>query len=232
MKKLFIIQTNYIPWKGYFDAINTVDEVVYYDTMQYTKNDWRNRNKIKTHQGTQWLTIPIDVKGKMHQRICDATVSDKYLDWRKGHWNALQINYSKSAHFKTYYSEFENIYKNDNETNLSKINYSFISLINSILGIKTPVRWSSEFELSGDKTEKIINLCLQTNTTEYFSGPSAKSYLDNSLFENAGIKLSFLDYSNYPEYNQLYGEFIHEVSILDLIFNEGPNARKFMKSFS
>ena len=231
MKKIFIIQTNYIPWKGYFDALNTVDEVILYDDMQYTKNDWRNRNKIKTAQGPQWLTIPIDVKGKMHQKIKDAVVSDRYLDWRESHWKTLQMSYSKAAHFKTYFSEFENLYKNDKEIHLSKINHSFIALINNILGIKTPMRWSSEFELKGDRNEKLVNLCLETNTTDYFTGPSAQEYLDESLFEKQGIKVHYIDYSGYPSYTQLYGDFVHAVSILDLLFNEGPKTRNFMKSF-
>jgi hypothetical protein len=231
MKKLFVIQTNYIPWKGYFDALNMVDQVILYDDMQYTKNDWRNRNKIKTAQGPQWLTIPIDVKGKMHQKISDAVVSDRYLDWREGHWKTLQMSYSKAAHFKTYLSEFENLYKNNKEIHLSKINYGFISLINSILDIRTPMVWSSEFELKGDRNEKLVNLCLETDTTDYYTGPSAKDYLDESLFEKAGIKVHYIDYSGYPAYTQLYGDFVHELSILDLIFNEGPNIRKFMKSF-
>jgi hypothetical protein len=230
MKKLFVIQTNYIPWKGYFDALNMVDEVVLYDTMQYTKNDWRNRNQIKTAQGLQWLTIPIDVKGKLHQRINEATVSEAYHDWREKHWKAIQLNYSKAPYFKNYASLFENLYKNDTETNLSKINYSFISLINSILGIKTKLTWSTDFELKGDKNERIIELCKATDSKEYFSGPAAKDYIDTSLFEKEDIKLSYLDYT-YPPYNQLYGEFIHAVSIIDLIFNEGPNMHKYMKSF-
>ncbi|MGP8215901.1 MAG: WbqC family protein [Bacteroidia bacterium] len=231
MKKLFIIQTNYIPWKGYFDAINMVDEVILYDSMQYTKNDWRNRNKIKTVQGAQWLTIPIDVKGKLNQRIDEAVVSDQHLGWRENHWKTIQMNYSKAPHFKLYLSAFRDLYKNNGETYLSKINYSFITLINSILGIKTPMRWSSEFELKGDKNEKLVNICKDTRTTDYFTGPSAKSYLNEALFEKEGIKVHYLDYSSYPEYKQLYGDFIHELSIVDLIFNEGPNMHKYMKSF-
>jgi hypothetical protein len=207
-----------------------VDEVVLYDTTQYTKNDWRNRNKIKTAQGLQWLTIPIDVKGKSHQKINEATVSEIYSDWREKHWRTIEINYIKAPYFKDYKETFENHYRNNKETNLSKINYSFIALINSILGIKTPMRWSSEFELKGDKNERIIDLCKATNSDHYFSGPSAKDYLDNALFVSSGIKLTYLDYT-YPSYNQLYGEFVHAVSIIDLIFNEGPNAHKFMKSF-
>src|ERR1700691_1231338 len=102
MKKIFIIQTNYIPWKGYFDAVNAVDELILYDDMQYTKNDWRNRNKIKTAQGPQWISIPIDVKGKSHQKINESKVSDRYLSWRETHWKTIQLNYSKATYFKPY----------------------------------------------------------------------------------------------------------------------------------
>lgn len=232
MKKLFVIQSNYIPWKGYFDAINMADEVILYDCMQYTKNDWRNRNKIKTPQGTQWLTIPIDIKGKLNQKISEAVISEQHLNWRERHRRALQINYSKALYFKQYAEIFEPLYTKNNEIYLSKINYAFITTINSILGIKTPMRWSSEFELKGDRNERLVNLCKDVGATEYYSGPSAKAYVNESLFTEAGIKLTYLDYSGYPQYRQLYGEFTHEVSILDLIFNEGPNAIKYMKSFS
>jgi hypothetical protein len=211
--------------------MNIADEVVLYDTMQYTKNDWRNRNKIKTAQGTQWLTIPIDVKGKMHQKINEATVSEIYNDWREKHWKSIEINYAKAPYFKDFKQGFEDLYKKDKETNLSKINYSFIKLINSILGIKTPIHWSSDFDLDGDRNQRLVTLCLKTNSTDYYTGPSAQGYLDESLFIENNIKVRYLDYSNYPPYTQLYGDFVHEVSILDLIFNEGPNASKFMKSF-
>src|SRR5581483_9731016 len=143
MKRLLITQSNYIPWKGYFDAINSVDEFIIYDDVQYTKNDWRNRNKIKTPQGTQWLTIPVDVSGKMGQKINEAKVSEKQLNWRWVHWRALTYNYSKAPYFKDYREPFEKHYLVENqEMNLSKINYSFIVLINEILGIKTPMKWS------------------------------------------------------------------------------------------
>jgi hypothetical protein len=231
MKKLFIIQSNYIPWKGYFDALNIVDEVILFDDAQYTKNDWRNRNKIKTTQGAQWLTIPINVKGKLNQKISESQVSDHHLGWRKNHWKTIQINYSKSAYFKTYKDIFEKLYLENDEVYLSKINYSFIKAINEILGITTRIRWSSEFILKEDKNERLLDLCKQTDTTDYYSGPAAKSYINEALFTNAGINIHWLDYNGYSEYNQIYGTFIHEVSVIDLLFNEGPNAKNHMKSF-
>ncbi len=124
MKKVFISQSNYIPWKGYFDAINYVDEFIIYDDVQYTKNDWRNRNKIKTAQGTQWLTIPIEVKGKLTQKINESKVSKQYLNWRKIHWNAVSMNYSQAPYFNEYRDLFENLYLRENELYLSRINYS------------------------------------------------------------------------------------------------------------
>lgn len=228
-KKIAIVQSNYIPWKGYFDMINMVDEFVLYDDMQYTRRDWRNRNKIKTHDGLQWLTIPVKVKGNYFQKIKETIVIDK--KWQKKHWTALNLNYQKSAHFKEYQDIFENLYLNSDEEFLSEINYTFISEINKILGIKTKISWSSDYELSGGRSEKLLNICKQSGTMEYISGPAAKNYLNVKLFEKENIKVTWMDYIAYPEYYQLYQPFEHGVSILDLIFNEGESATKFMKSF-
>lgn len=226
-KKVLITQSNYIPWKGYFDAINLVDTVILYDEMQYTKRDWRNRNKIKTANGLQWLTIPVRVKGKYFQKINETEVVDQ--KWREKHWSSIMLNYKKATYFKDYASYFEDLYMNDHATFLSEINYLFIRKINGILGINTPIYWSREFEIKGDKTEKLLNLCIDVNATDYYSGPAAKNYLDTDLFEAEGIRVNWLDYSNYPIYTQLYDDFEHGVSIIDLIFNEGPNAKQYMK---
>ncbi|MCS6955190.1 MAG: WbqC family protein [Candidatus Calescibacterium sp.] len=229
MKKIAIIQSNYIPWKGYFDIINMVDEFIIYDTEQYTKRDWRNRNRIKTPQGLLWLTVPVEVKGKFYQKIMDVKIADK--DWNKKHWRTIIYNYSKSKYFKQYKDLFEELYLNCKEEYLSNINYRFIISINQILGIKTPIKWSSEFEISGDKSEKLLSICKQAKADIYLSGPSAKNYLNVELFIQNGIKVEWMDYSSYPEYNQLYPPFCHQVSIIDLIFNEGPNFKKYMTSF-
>ena len=228
-KKIAILQSNYIPWKGYFDLINMVDEFILYDDMQYTRRDWRNRNKIQTPTGTQWLTIPVEVKGKYFQSINETKISDK--GWVKKHWGAIVHNYSKAKHFHKYKSIFEPLYLDNEETSLSQLNYNFILAINKILGITTKISWSSDFTLVEGKTERLLGLCKDCQATEYLSGPSAKGYLDEKLFDAENIKVSWMDYSNYPEYTQLNTPFEHGVSILDLIFNEGENAIKFMKSF-
>lgn len=229
MKKVAILQSNYIPWKGYFDMINMVDEFVLYDDMQYTRRDWRNRNKIKTPNGLVWLSIPVEVKGKYFQKINETKVSEK--DWAKKHWQSIGHNYSKAGHFKEYKDIFEELYLGCDEEYLSQINYKFITAINKILGIKTKIRWSNEFELIDGQTQKLLGICKDCNADVYLSGPAAKDYFDEELARTENIKVEWMDYSGYAEYNQLYPPFEHGVSILDLIFNEGSNANKFMKSF-
>lgn len=228
-KSVAILQSNYIPWKGYFDLINMVDEFVLYDDMQYTKRDWRNRNKIKTSNGLFWLTIPVEVKGKYFQKINETIVSEK--DWAKKHWQTITNNYSKAKHFKEYKAIFEEFYLNCEETHLSKINYSLIQIINKILGIKTKISWSSDYELIDGQTEKLLGICQQAGADVYLSGPAAKDYFDEELAQSMGIKVEWMDYSGYPEYQQLYSPFEHGVSIIDLIFNKGERSKEFLKSF-
>lgn len=228
MKKIAILQSNYIPWKGYFDMINMVDEFVFYDTVQYTKNDWRNRNKIKTQKGLEWLTIPVRQES-LNQLINETKITDK--NWAKKHWKTLVQNYSKAKYFKEYKDIFEELYLSCDEEYLSQINYKFIVAINDILGIKTKLRWSSEFELVDGQTEKLLGICKDCNADIYLSGPAAKDYFDEELAKQEDIKVEWMDYSGYKEYEQLNPPFEHGVTILDLIFNEGFRAKEFMKSF-
>ena len=228
-KKIAILQSNYIPWKGYFDLINMVDEFILYDDMQYTRRDWRNRNKIKTPQGLQWLTIPVEIKGKFFQKIKDTRITDK--KWNIKHWRTISQNYSKAKYFKDYKDIFEELYLACDEEYLSQINYKFITTINEILEIKTKLRWSSEFELVDGQTEKLLGICKDCNADIYLSGPAAKDYFNEDLAKQENIKVEWMDYSGYKEYEQLNSPFEHGVSILDLIFNQGANAKEFMKSF-
>lgn len=230
-KKVAIIQSNYIPWKGYFDIINGVDEFILFDEAQYTRRDWRNRNKIKTPNGAAWLTIPVNVKGKFEQHISETEIHDK--SWADAHWKTLQHNYAKAPYFREYRPFFESLYAlAAEETLLSEVNYLFLRNICDLLGIRTRLSWSSDYQLLDGKTDRLIGLCQQVGGLEYLSGPSARGYLDESLFHNANMRVAWMDYSGYPEYRQLYPPFDHAVSIVDLIFNEGPNTPKFMKSFA
>ncbi len=227
-KRVAILQSNYIPWKGYFDLIGMVDEFIFYDDMQYTRRDWRNRNKIKTKDGLLWLTIPVEQKGNYFSPINEIVISDK--SWARKHWNSLRINYGKSTCFEKYADLFEGIYRESEKDDLlCQVNYRFIREINNILGITTKISYSSDYILVDGKTERLVSLCQQSGATEYISGPAAKDYIVGELFRDAGITLTWMDYSGYSEYPQLFGTFEHGVTVLDMIFNLGKDARAFMK---
>lgn len=228
MKRVAIVQSNYIPWKGYFDMIASVDEFILFDDMQYTRRDWRNRNYIKTPKGAEWLTIPVEVKGKYLQKIRETRVSDP--GWREDHWKAIVYNYSRARHFADYRAVFEELYLGSSEAMLSRINFSFIKAICGVLGIGTRITWSMDYELVEGKTERLVGLCKSAGAGHYLSGPAARDYIDPQLFEREGIGLSYMDYAGYPEYTQLHGPFTHAVTVLDLLFNEGPAAPMFMKA--
>jgi hypothetical protein len=229
-KRVAIVQSNYIPWKGYFDLINSVDEFILFDDMQYTRRDWRNRNKIKTPQGTAWLTIPVDVKGKYFQKIRDTITSDP--NWTQAHWKSIRQFYSRSRYFADYREILETLYLGCQETSLSLINHRFLAALCGILGITTKLTWSMDYSMTEGKTERLVSLCKQAGAGVYVSGPLARDYIDADMFEKENIDLVFFDYGGYPEYNQPYPPFVHDVSIVDLLLNEGPAATQFMKSFS
>jgi hypothetical protein len=220
-----ILQSNYIPWKGYFDIIAKSDAFVIYDEVQYTKNDWRNRNLIKTQNGLEWLSISVRQES-LNQKIFETNIL--HSNWSKKHKSTLQTNYGKTPYFKEYKDAFFEIY--DTPSNcLSEINRLFIEKICGILAIETKIIDSRELNLIGDKVERLVDACKKLKATKYLSGPAAKNYMNEVLFYENNIELEWMDYSNYKEYNQLYPPFEHGVSILDLIFNEGPNARSFLK---
>jgi hypothetical protein len=227
MKKIFINQSNYIPWKGYFDSIALCDVFVVYDDMQFTRQDWRNRNLILTPNGPKWLTIPVEMKGRLNKRINEIKVSDK--NWNKKHLEFIKQNYRKSKNFKEIQPLIEEWYLKCESDWLSEINLYFIQKINFFLSIKTEIVSSSNFILDNERTQRLINICKELSATDYFSGPAAKNYLDEAKFKNENINVHFFDYGGYPEYNQLHSKFEHGVSILDLIFNTGNDAKKYLK---
>ncbi|ODU13901.1 MAG: hypothetical protein ABS91_00765 [Thiobacillus sp. SCN 64-35] len=227
MKKVAIVQSNYIPWKGYFDMIAAVDEFILFDDMQYTRRDWRNRNQIKTPQGLQWLTVPVKVKGKYHQTIRETEIDG--MDWAEAHWKALMQNYRRAPHFAEISAWLEPYYLGSGHTHLSPLNRALIEAVCGYLGITTRISNSWDYELQPGKTERLVSLCEQAGGTEYISGPAARDYIQPELFAGRGIALGWFDYSDYPEYSQLWGEFVHGVSILDLLFNCGKDAPRYMK---
>jgi hypothetical protein len=225
MKKAAIIQSNYIPWKGYFDVIHDVDLFIFLDDVQYTVRDWRNRNKIKTAQGLRWLTVPVGVD--RNRLIHEVEIADD--GWNKIHWETLKQNYSKTPYFKLYREFFEQVYLGAKWVNLSELNQYLIKMISrDFLGIKTEFIDSRELHATGSKQDRLIDLLLKSGADYYLSGPAARDYIDEKGFAEAGIELQYKDYSGYPEYPQLYPPFEHGVTILDLLFNCGSSSAEFI----
>lgn len=228
--KVAISQSNFIPWKGYFDLIDSVDHFVVYDEMQYTKRDWRNRNKIKTSNGVLWVSVPVSVKGKYYQKINETMISEK--SWGRKTWATIQHNYSKAPYFKEYSSRFEDIFLDESISLLSDLNLKLLKLVCDILEIKTQFHLSRDFKLAEDRNQRLVDICRELEAEIYVSGPAAKDYLDENLFREHNIKVEWFKYENYLEYPQLNGDFNHFVSVLDLLFNTGEESKKLFKGRS
>lgn len=205
--------------------IAAVDEFILYDDVQFTKNDWRNRNKIKTQNGVQWLSVPVGQD--INRIIREVELKDKR--WQAKHWATLCHSYKRAPHFEKVASKLEPFYLRREYTHLSQLNRTLIEFVCEQLGIKTRISSSWDYALADGQTERLVNLCEQAGAIEYISGPSARNYLDGAMFADRGIKLTWFDYADYPEYPQLWGEFEPAVSILDLLFNCGDNAPRYMK---
>lgn len=225
MKKVAILQSNYIPWKGYFDLIASVDEFILYDDMQFTKNDWRNRNKIKTPKGLEWLSIPVG--SDISRRIRDVQLPNN--GWQQKHLKTLEINYGRTAFFEEVLNLLQPIYLYQQIGTLTEFNRALIQAVCDYLNIKTKISYSWDYTLSEGKTERLVSLCQQAGAAEYISGPAARDYLDETMFNKQNIQVSWFDYSGYQAYPQLWGAFEHGVSVLDLLFNCGSSARTHMK---
>lgn len=227
-KTAAIIQSNYIPWLGYFDMIKAVDVFVFYDDMQYTRRDWRNRNKIKTAQGLSWLTVPVTVKGRFEQKINETKVRDS--GWAAKHLRALRLSYGRAEAFAEGIDWLVSLYERAQKYEfLSEINHFFIGEICQRLGITTPLIDSREFEIYGHKSEALLSVLDGIGGVQtYLSGPSAKAYLDGELFKERGYQVEWMSYDHYQPYPQLFGEFERGVTVFDLILNTGTDAAQYL----
>lgn len=227
-KRIAILQSNYIPWKGYFDLIRNVDEFIILDDVQFTKNDWRNRNKIKTRTGLEWLTIPVRQE-KLDQSISRTQTLDGR--WADKHWRSLIHSYGRSPYFSRYAETIEAAYAEGSHLrSLSAINLLFIKLICGLLDINTVINTCSAYVMLGNRVDRLVNICKQASANEYLSGPAARDYIDESMFQNADISIKWADYTQYLEYPQMFPPFQHQVTIFDLLFNTGPHAQTYLKN--
>jgi hypothetical protein len=226
-KCVAIVQSSYIPWKGYFDLIRAVDEFILLDDVQFTKRDWRSRNRIKTKDGVSWLSIPVHVKGRQLQKIAETTIADP--TWARRHWKSIESAYARTPFFDAYAGPLAALYANPGSDRLSDVNHALIVEMCRALGITTPITWSSDLDVASGRNQRLIDICVKVGATEYLSGPSARVYIDETAFAAAGIHVGFADYSGYLEYEQPYPPFEHAVSALDLLFCTGPRALEYMR---
>ncbi|MHA1279978.1 MAG: WbqC family protein [Candidatus Helarchaeota archaeon] len=227
---LSIIQPSFIPWRGYFNIIGRSDIFVFLDDVQYEKGSWRNRNKIKTHNGLQWITVPVLTKGMLEQNVNEVLINNK-TNWPKKILSSVYFAYKKAPFFYRYYNWFEKILLQPWEM-LCDLDISMTKQIAGFLTIQTDFVKSSQLrvplELKG--VDRILYICQKLKAKQYISGPRAKAYLgDGSSFAQKGIELIYQQY-NYPEYPQLHGAFEPAVSIIDLLFNCGDESRKYIWS--
>jgi hypothetical protein len=226
--KAVILQPSYIPWRGYFHQIQKADLFIFYDCVQYDKHGWRNRNAIKTAQGSQWLTIPVNTKGCVSQGGVIKNIPIIWdAPWNEKHLKSIQQNYARAPFLKQYWPLLESIYSRRDEL-LSDFTCASTELVSRQLGIQhTQFVRSSAIYAEGSKTDRLIGLLKKVGARHYISGPSAKDYIERRQFEDSGISLEFMAY-DYPEYPQLHGVFQPQVTILDLLFNAGPDAGKYI----
>jgi hypothetical protein len=211
--KVAIHQPQYLPWLGFFDKMDQSDIFVLLDDVQYKKNEWQNRNKIRNAEGWQWLTVP--VLYDFGQKINEVKI-DNRRDWREKHMKSLELNYSKAPYFKDYSSFFREVFEKEWE-HLAELSIYFISGLKDLLGIETKIIKSSRLNITTEKTDRLVDLCKKLEADVYLSGAGGSDYLDESAFAQSGIKLEYQKYTH-PEYDQVYKGFYPHMSVADLLF--------------
>lgn len=227
-KKIAISQSNYIPWKGYFDLINYVDIFVFFDEVQFTRRDWRNRNKIVCNDKIKWLTIPLKNKGNYFKNIYEMEVKNQ--DWIKDHLNKIKSYYRHTKHFEKNYQIIKYIYKQIQSEKLSQINQTIIKEICRKLDIRTKFYNSNEFgkfKNNTDPSSRLLNICKENKADLYVSGPVAKNYLDEKLFEINNIKIEWFKYNDTTQNDKI--NLSQNLSIIDSLMNYGLDKSKFLK---
>jgi hypothetical protein len=212
-----VLQSNYVPWRGYFDLIRRADDFVFYDTVQFTKNDWRNRNRIVTQTGPVWLTVPVATSGQFGQTIETVSVSDPR--WPSRHLKTLQSALGSAPCFRSQLKpRLDDWFAAAAEMHrLSAINQYLVAQLMQLLGIATRLHDAADLPQKGDRTGRLVSICQSLGATRYLSGPSARSYLDETQFLAAGIAVEWMAYPAYPAYRQMDGGYEAGISILDCL---------------
>jgi len=226
---LVIMQPSYLPWLGYFDLFFQADLFLYYDDVQFDKNGWRNRNRIKTPSGPQWLTVPVLTKGQHKPTNREIQVNDKD-PWRRKHFKSIEMNYKKAPHHEEVLELIRPIYGRSWE-NLYDLIWESNKRLCEYLEIKTKVKTVSELgmALPEGKNEKLIALCKEVGADKFYEPAGGKGYIDPQRFKQSGIELTFQDFHS-PVYPQLHGDFIPQLSILDVLFNCGKDSAQYLRA--
>lgn len=221
------MQPSYIPWRGTFDLIHRADLFVFYDDVQYDRRGWRNRNRVKTPQGSRWLTIPVSARGAQTTGLPINRVATAAGPWPAHHLETLRRLYGRAPHFDAYRAWLERVYA-DPPRLLADFTIALTKDIAAFLGItKTRFMRSSELAAVGSKTERLLDVLRKVGASRYLSGPTARAYLDEGLLADAGIAVEWMQY-DYPDYPQLYPPFDPHVSVLDLLFMTGERAAEYI----
>lgn len=226
MTSIAISQSNYLPWRGYFSLINSVDVFVLYDSVQYTRRDWRNRNIIKVPSGTAWISVPVASKGNYNAAISTIKVSDPA--WAAKHIRAIELAYARSRYFDSVFPFVAELISSQKSPFLSEINRNILIAVADYIGIDTEIVLLKEYPGHLERSERLAEIAASYGASSYISGPAAKDYLEASYFESRGIEVSWFSYGPFPVYDQLWGDFAENVSVLDLLMNVGNRAKDYI----
>lgn len=219
-----ILQPSYLPWLGYFAQMARADVFVVYDDVQYDKHSWRNRNRIKTAHGVQWLTVPVATHGKNKPLNSEVQIAGQ--DWRRKHLATIRQQYAKSPFFERYIGVFEDLYGRE-WTNLLELNHAAMLSLADALGLTREIRFASTLGIGGAGAPRLIEICRALGAARCYEGAAGRNYIDDALFASAGIELEYQDY-RHPEYPQLHGPFEPFLSVIDLLFNCGPESLEIL----
>jgi hypothetical protein len=224
--RIAILQPSYLPWLGFFEQMNRSDQFILFDDVQFTRRDWRNRNRVRVLEGSVWLTVPVIQKNKYDQSLLETKI-DNSTSWKRKHLETIRCYYSKTPFFDKHFPWCERIFNSDWNF-LLDLSLETIEYLKRELKINTPLLRSSELGEAGNKTERLISICKQLGATQYLSGDSAKNYISEKDFSDQGIELEYQKYQH-PEYPQRYEGFVPFLSTIDLLFNCGDKSMEFLK---
>ena len=224
--RVTILQPSYLPWLGFFEQMHRSDQFVLYDDVQFTRRDWRNRNRIRVQEGSVWLTVPVIQKNKYEQSLLETKI-DNSTSWKRKHLESIRCHYSKTPFFDLYFPWCEKTFNREWDF-LLDLSLETIQYLKGELKINTPLLRSSELGESGNKSERLISICKQLGATQYLSGESARNYISEKDFSDQGIGLEYQNYQH-PEYPQRYEGFVPFLSTIDLLFNCGDKSMGFLK---